>query len=223
MKNFLTVMMMLMFVLFCDAWTPGSVCDAKVRFYHSSMPRSPLPASSGRKGRQHRGGGTVTEAVHREFMVETPSSDRIPSVTSRFYKFKSSRCRLGSSYIATTRSSCNKAPVSGISRHFFTRFFLMTRKILFCCRVFREMFRERPSESTKPFAKFNHSGINTVVHDGNATLIQLEVGFLVRLKQNDGSSMVHKTATHETGPRLRCFPADRALSSTYGRRNIRTD
>ena len=46
----------------CDAWTPGSVSDALVILNHTSMPRSPLPASCGRKGRQHRGGGTATEA-----------------------------------------------------------------------------------------------------------------------------------------------------------------
>ena len=62
-----------------DASTP---VDGSMPFWndstsmdHTPMPRSPLPASCGRKGRQHL--GTVTKAVHlhREFITETPSSE----------------------------------------------------------------------------------------------------------------------------------------------------
>jgi len=48
-----------------------------------------------------------------------------------------------------------------ISKHFLTRFFLITRKILFCCRVSREMFSGRSSESTTPFTKESHSGMSS--------------------------------------------------------------
>ena len=54
---------------------------------------------------------------------------------------------------------------------------------------------------TKPFAKFNRSGINTVIRDKTATLTQLKVGFLVRLKQIiNGSSTGVQTETRESGP-----------------------
>ena len=48
----------------------------------------------------------------------------------------------------------------------------------------------------KPFSKFNRSGINTVIRDKPATHIQLEVGFLVRLKQINGSSTGYKQQRH---------------------------
>ena len=38
----------------------------------------------------------------------------------------------------------------------------------------------------------NHSGINAVIRDENATLEQLEVAFLVRLKHIEGSSTEHE-------------------------------
>ena len=46
-----------------------------------------------------------------------------------------------------------------ISMHFLTKFFLMTLKILFCCRVSRLMFKGKSSLSTTPLTKLNHSGI----------------------------------------------------------------
>eukprot|EP00733_Pompholyxophrys_punicea_P002020 Pompholyxophrys_punicea_v1_NODE_1296_length_806_cov_1.435419.p2 type:complete len:101 gc:universal NODE_1296_length_806_cov_1.435419:549-247(-) len=48
-----------------------------------------------------------------------------------------------------------------MSIHFFTKFFLITFKILFCCSISREIFKGRSSESTIPRTKVNHSGINS--------------------------------------------------------------
>lgn len=50
---------------------------------------------------------------------------------------------------------------SNSSRHFFTRFLRMTLRILLCCRVSREMFRGRSSESTTPLMKLRYSGISS--------------------------------------------------------------
>ena len=140
------------------------------------MRRSPLPASCGRKGWHHRGGGTLT-AFHLWYLA-----------------------------VKIIKKS------SGISRHFFTRLFLMTRTLLFCCRVFREMFRERPS-STKPFEKFNRSGSTQSSVMKTRRSPNSKLGFFVSNKSPgfDGA----QTATHETG--LPC----RAFSITDGRRHIR--
>ena len=49
--------------------------------------------------------------------------------------------------------SLSSAIVSNICRQRFTKFFLITRRILFCCSTSREMFSGRSSESTTPRMK----------------------------------------------------------------------
>ena len=46
-----------------------------------------------------------------------------------------------------------------MSMDFLIRFFLMTRRILFCCNDSREMLSGRSSESTTPLMNDSHSGM----------------------------------------------------------------
>ena len=59
------------------------------------------------------------------------------------------------------KSSFFSAITANISRHFFTNLFLITRKVLFCYRIHREMFKGGSPESTAPTIEFNNSVINS--------------------------------------------------------------
>src|SRR5690606_13578373 len=48
-----------------------------------------------------------------------------------------------------------------MSRHFLTKFFRMTFKILFCWSISLEMFKGKSSESTIPRMKLRYSGIKS--------------------------------------------------------------
>ena len=90
-----------------------------------------------------------------------------------------------------------------MSRHLFAICSSMTKHILFCSRVSREILKGRSSEPTALVPNFIHSGIASprVTHDVNATQMQLDCGLRQVEKEPDGA----RTTTFGTsiGPQRR--------------------
>ena len=80
---------------------------------------------------------------------------------------------------------------------------MFCRKILFCCRVSRGMFRGGSSESTTPLMKFKHSGMRlspVATHPLIGLLVPAACSFLSH------STEYHHTGSRSASPKHCCLP-----------------